>query len=545
MERCLISKDQIFILTVIRHASFTTDSFPMGQGQSQNEQNVSNISEQATPHHEQDTELPADNMHLTSNPPRSFSVRSNLNTSLSRKLTNYLFISHFLSTWNSRLFEMGVILFIAAIYPQTLLPVSIYALARSGAAVIFSTSMGVFIDRCDRLLVVRISIIGQRLAVAVSCGVFMMLYTRTTLSIGVRNGLFAINILLACVEKLCSIMNLVSIERDWVVVITEDDPLQRRKVNARMRRIDLFCKLVGPLTISLVDGGSTIVAIWLTLGLSCFSVGIEYFTIVKLYDAIPMLQTRNRTNVPGIESNIAISTGSRRNSIWSLLRRISAIGFNSGSLSFYIHHRAFLPSFSLALLYLTVLSLSGQMITYLLAAGYTSIHIGIARAVSTIFELSATWIAPRLQKSIGPVRGGIWSVNWEILYLTSGLVWFTIHGQNQGYQNIITASGLVAGVILSRVGLWSFDLCTQIIIQEDVEESHRGSFSTVEAAFQNLFELLSYATTIVFSKTDQFLYPSVISTAAVYIAGGLYTLYVRRRRGHLLHKPMCLKSSHA
>ena len=57
---------------------------------------------------------------------------------------------------------------------------------------------------------------------------------------------------------------------------------------------------------------------------------------------------------------------------------------------------------------------------------------------------------------------------------------------------------------------------------------------------QNAFELCSYATTIVFSRPDQFRYPVLISAVAVTIAGALYAHFVRSRRGHLLHFPACV-----
>jgi len=182
---------------------------------------------------------------------------------ISRQITGRLFISHFLSTWNSRLFEMGAVLFVAAIFPGTLLPMSVYALTRSGATVMLSPALGSWIDKGNRLNVVRVSIVGQRLAVGASCGIFWILYEQTELGIKLRTGLFVVNTLLACIEKLCSVMNLVSVERDWVVVISQDDDTARRILNARMRRIDLFCKLFGPLAISLIDGASTIVAMLL------------------------------------------------------------------------------------------------------------------------------------------------------------------------------------------------------------------------------------------------------------------------------------------
>jgi iron-regulated transporter 1 len=69
-----------------------------------------------------------------------------------------LYISHALSTWNSRLFEFGAFLFLAKIYPNTLLPASVYALARAASAALLSPCLGSYIDSADRLKAVRLSI---------------------------------------------------------------------------------------------------------------------------------------------------------------------------------------------------------------------------------------------------------------------------------------------------------------------------------------------------------------------------------------------------
>lgn len=53
-------------------------------------------------------------------------------------------------------------------------------------------------------------------------------------------------------------------------------------MNSQMRRIDLFCKLIGPLAISLVDGFSTQAAIVMTLGFNTISVIVEYYAIAKV-----------------------------------------------------------------------------------------------------------------------------------------------------------------------------------------------------------------------------------------------------------------------
>ena len=53
-------------------------------------------------------------------------------------------------------------------------------------------------------------------------------------------------------------------------------------INAKMRRIDLFCKLVGPLFISIIDGFSTSIAILVNFGMNLTSVGLEYYTIAEV-----------------------------------------------------------------------------------------------------------------------------------------------------------------------------------------------------------------------------------------------------------------------
>ena len=69
-----------------------------------------------------------------------------------------LYLSHTFSTWNSRSFEFGAVLFLAHIFPTTLLPLSIYALIRSASAIVLGPTVGRVIDQRGRLGVVRFSI---------------------------------------------------------------------------------------------------------------------------------------------------------------------------------------------------------------------------------------------------------------------------------------------------------------------------------------------------------------------------------------------------
>jgi iron-regulated transporter 1 len=79
----------------------------------------------------------------------------------SRKTRYRLYLSHWLSTWNTRVFEFGAVLYLAKAYPGTLLTMSMYAFVRGLSAIVCASAIGTYIDRNDRLQVVRTSI-GER-----------------------------------------------------------------------------------------------------------------------------------------------------------------------------------------------------------------------------------------------------------------------------------------------------------------------------------------------------------------------------------------------
>lgn len=299
-----------------------------------------------------------------------------------------------------------------------------------------------------------------------------------------------------------------------------------------MRRIDLVCKLFGPFFIGVVDGVSTETAILVNLGMNCISVVIEYFSIAKVYYQVPELQQPKRAPslTPEHEQNADQARGPRRRFITRSMKKAG-----EDTLA-YFRHPAFMASFAGTLLYFTVLSFSGQTVTYLLATGYTPTQIAATRTVSVIFEVLATWVGPWLMAKIGPVRAGLWFSSWQVSCLAIGMSIFWQYADS----SLVSTLGLVGGIILSRVGLWGFDLSVQIIVQEEVEAEIRGAFSAVEASWQNVFEMCSYTLTIVLSSPSQFEWPATISVAAVFCAWALYTRFVRKRRGHLVHWPACI-----
>ncbi|KAF9894481.1 hypothetical protein FE257_006364 [Aspergillus nanangensis] len=423
-----------------------------------------------------------------------------------------LYISHSLSTWNSRMFEFGSVLFLASILPGTLLYASIYALVRSLSAVVLSSWLGSVMDRSNRLKAIRLSIVWQRIPVALSCGCFILLLA-PSVSTYITMVLFCAISLLACVEKLAATVNTVAVERDWAIVISDALQCPRQDLNASMRRIDLFCKLLAPVGISLLDALSTRVAIWVVLGINVCCVGVEYLAIAQVYKTVPELERHQGSAADDEdeevdESNIRTTRHSRGDRVLRYVRSIAAPWQE------YISSPVFLASFSLSLLYLTVLSFGTTMVTYLLHTGFSPLEVSCMRIGAVVAELSGTWAAPFIMDRIGPIRSGLWFLNWQFGCLAAAVAGYAFLDDSSQ----VVAISLIVGVALSRIGLWGFDLSAQFLIQEGVNEHTRARFSSTEMALQNIFELLSFATTIVFPHPEQFKYPVFISYGAIAVA---------------------------
>lgn len=155
------------------------------------------------------------------------------------------------------------------------------------------------------------------------------------------------------------------------------------------------------------------------------SVIAEYYAIARIYHEVPDLQkskSKQDLQLPGTDRD---STWGKRSIFLRTWRLVTTLARKSASdFVFYFRHRTFLPSVAGALLYVTVLSFAGQMVTYLVSSGYTTAQIGIARTFSVAFEVLATWVAPWLIGRVGPIRAGLWFSNCQVVPLIASLVVF-------------------------------------------------------------------------------------------------------------------------
>lgn len=472
------------------------------------------------------------------------------NTGLPPASLRTFYAVQFLASWAVRTADTSQVLFLAAAFPGTLFYISIYGLVKSLVAVSLSSSVGAATDTLDRLRVMRLCIAAHRLAVAASCLLFAVLMLfGTTAATWFRHALFAALVVLGSLEKLASVANTVAIERDWVIVIVETSSVQRHDLNARLRRIDLLTKLVSPFFVSLLDTVSPPLAIATVMIMNVVSVYVEFRATRRIYDSIPQLASREAVPQPASPVQLEDEDDENEDLLQldseasdSLLpppppyRPSTHPAWLPRSLApwhDYARSPVFLASFSNSVLYWTVLTFGGQTTTFLLSSGYTPLHVSFFRIGSVIAELVGTWLSPFLMQRVGPVKAGLWNLLWQVACIgpfAGSILSPTAEPKTVGAL-------LSAGITLKRPGLSGSDLATQFIVQEATPDASRMQFSSTEMACQNLFEMLSMATTAIFSRPEDFRFPVFISYAVLIASTVLFARFATKNRGMAFHIP--------
>jgi iron-regulated transporter 1 len=90
--------------------------------------------------------------------------------------------------------------------------------------------------------------------------------------------------------------------------------------------------------------------------------------------------------------------------------------------------------------------------------------------------------------------------------------------------------GLVAGVVMSRTGLWTADLAVTQLMQERVPPHELAIVAGVQGSLCSAFELLSFSAGIFISDPTRFYYLMLASLAMVATAFALYAVFALQQR---------------
>ncbi|GAA5914652.1 uncharacterized protein JCM6883_001031 [Sporobolomyces salmoneus] len=453
-----------------------------------------------------------------------------------------LLAQHSSSTWGQRCFEFASYLFLIHLYPRTTLEPSIFGFFTTGAAIVFAGTVGSFVDRFPRLQFVRATIVVQKATVAAAYVLFLISFLeigpQETKRKRLLDGFFAIITILSALLNLATIGISVAVERDWVTCIAQGNGAILTKLNTYLRRIDLLSKLVAPLFVSLLTTAvSYTFAASFLLGFALISLCFEFIWIKIVYRRLPILAETQKS--PSAAEVPKPSTTTKPPLSLSLLGERLKLRIVSELKDWLIFIRSpvFFSCLSISLLYLTVLSFDGSMLAYLKANDYSDGFVAGMRGVGVVTGLMGTVLMPFLEKRIGLVRAGSWSIWSEVITLIPAVLAFFVSPPKTGNRGLPYNSALLfTGMALSRIGLWSFDLCQLKELQEALNDHPRkNTIMALQFSLQNCLDLIKYVVTIIFNKPEQFKWAVVISFASVILGALCYLIYVRKERGHLIH----------
>lgn len=402
--------------------------------------------------------------------------------------------------------------------------------------------------------------------------------------------MIAIIITLNVISNLASMASKISIEKDWIIVIAqheydkaeelvsstktdEEKNAEFKKklalMNATVRRIDLSTNVVSPLVAGLIMSflsfsksidGTVLSAIFFAVW-NIMSLIAEYSLLSSVYN-----------NVPGLEkSKIERNIEKKKSNVFVKMKK-SVKNIHKGWLVYFRQGIVLMPSLSLSLLFLTVLSFDGITIGFAKSQKLSEFLISLIQAVGSLSGILGTLAYPLFHNKLKinlQLIGVIGSV-FQLIFLFICLVSIWLPGSpfiladklfstridkcslNQSlllnstsfsvdpssnlkskffespclvYTSILVLLGAMA---LSRFGLWITDLVIHQIIQESVDEKERGVIGGVQSSINRIFDLLKFIFVIIFSDVTQYGYLVIISVVGVIFSFILYTVYAIR-----------------
>ena len=150
--------------------------------------------------------------------------------------------------------------------------------------------------------------------------------------------------------------------------------------------------------------------------------------------------------------------------------------------------------------------------------------IGIWRGISSAIGLLGTcvfhWSVQRMTLEFT----GLWSIIYEFACLSLS------YGSLFVGDDHMSLALLIAGVCLSRVGLWVFDITVTQMMQESTPDGVRGVVGGFQNSLNAFFNLISYALGVVVPDPAHFYLYVAAGYASVGLAMLLYSfgMYAKR-----------------
>merc|ERR1719219_3130992 len=447
-----------------------------------------------------------------------------------------------------------------------------YGLVIAASVILFGASVGRWIDRTKRLTAAKTFLLIQNLCVSL-CALLLAGF------IGYREdidqqyleattvGVSVASIILASMARLASSGVNIIIQKDWIVVIAENDTDRLAKMNSILRTIELTTYMLAPAAAGLlfthlgfvVTG--IVIAAW-----NIVSVSLEYLLLLLIYRKYPKLASFKASEDTDTASEDS-EGGKKGNPMKEALE-----GWR-----IYMNHPVRNAGLGLAFLFLTVLGFDNITYGFCLLQGVPHAALGVLVGVSALVGVLGSLSYPPIRASVGLERTGLMGMFLLISCSSLAVLSTFLPGSPMNLQSLVypglsennnnnntnysagvatttttelaeqtltfqaywqsygSVSIFLAGIILARFGLWIVDLTINQILQERVAEDRRGVVNGVQDSINNTFDLLKCVFVILLPSEETFALLIFISFASINFGWLIYALYSRSQRGHLFH----------
>jgi hypothetical protein len=408
---------------------------------------------------------------------------------------NYLYVLYFTACLMERTWRFALPLILANIEYRA---VAVLCFVSPLACFAFAPAIGSILDTVDRSMGVA-TLLGVQCISIILSGLLLIL--AFAWSIPITHGLVFIAILaLSMIEKLAAVTSEVAIERDWITRLCgKENSAALAHGNSMLRRMDLACDFIGTVSYGWIfDVFGPVISLIYSTSIAVISTPILYRLVFHCIEIGPAPEETERP-------------------------------YQSAWKEYFFNNPILPSSIALVLLFFNVaLSPGGILTAFLTSVGVTGTALAMFRGACALMGFVGSWCGKILIKSFGLFQAGHYAIVSLLFSLGSSLAVYvalpSLHAQKHPKGLLVFA----CGIILSRIGLWSFDMVNAQLFQQYADESQASSLASTEMALCSLSEIFMLGVALLFSggMTEMYLFLVLLSYAACVAAWILYYCYL-------------------
>ena len=470
------------------------------------------------------------------------------------------------SAWGDRMWNFAIGIYLIKLTPGSLRLAAIYGLAWTSFAIVFTPVVGAWIDRTPRIKVIRYSLLIQNLLVIIDAITLLVVFEWPPKSDGLMLFIYVVIIVFGASANVIAQGEKISIAKDWIVVVCKGEKTLLAESNALLRRIDLTVAIVSPIAVGFA---MSIVSTYASIIFICmwdlFSFFAEYFLLLKVYKDIPELRFKNNNDEESVSllgKESSMETEGRFVEVKSGFDVVGRLKSIIQGWRVYYKQDVFLAGLTLAMVYLTCLGFNAITTGYASSQGLTALSVSLCYAAGSLVGIFGTFLFPYMRLKFGLLKTGaigsfsqlimlmlcvvaIWAPGSPSLLKSSN--WYSQNntsifpGNSKLSNNTLTTQAplpkgfnytsiilVIAGIVLSRAGLWVLDLSITQLQQENIPEHERGIVGGVQYALNEFFDLSHFIITIFLPRPNEFGYLTLISFGAITTSAIIFQIFIYR-----------------